>query len=43
MSFEKMHFRHCMLYKFRPGKNATKGTETNCSVYDLNVLNVTLC
>ena len=43
MCFEKMHFRHCMIYEFWPGKNATKGTKAIFSVYDVNALNVRVC
>ena len=43
MNNEKMHFRHCMLYEFNLGRNATQATKVICSVYGDNAVTVRTC
>ena len=43
MSIDKIHFKHCMLYEYRQGKNGTKATEVICSVNSVDALNVRIC
>lgn len=39
---EEVHIRHCMLFEFRKGSNATVATKNICSVYP-NALDVRKC
>ena len=40
---DKMHIRHCMLYKFNLRKNATQATKSICSAYGDDALDIRTC
>ena len=43
MSTVKMHIRHFMIYEFNLKKNATKATESICTAYGTDALDVRTC